>query len=290
MSKVAAASLAAILGLAIAPNASAQRSGLFAQIHVERSNGYRIGIDAVRWQHPRRRGEVTVSVFNRAAESTYTALAKLTRHRLDAGLGRFGRIAVRFHPSARSFRSHGRGPTGRRARRAKVFAPSGLVPCDSIATRGSNGRFRGRIHFRGEGGYARVGVRTAHGFMGTVEAKCQEGGELHGVALDARSDGVRFEALRLRPRWGSRGFFATEKQNAGRVKIKRIAFDSGPKSSFTFDSALTSAHVEPPSPIFSGFADFASPAQWTGSLAVTFPGDPHVPLAGTGFSARLGRR
>ncbi len=288
MNKVAAAALAAILGLVIAPGASAQRSGLFAQIRVERSNGYRIGIDAVRWQHPRKRGEVTISVFNRGSESMYTAPAKLTRHRLDAGLGRFGRIGVRFHPGALGVQSIEGSLADRRAHRAKAFAPSGLLRI-SIAESGSNGRFKGRVQFRGEHGYARVGAHTAHGFMGRVETRRQEGRELHGVALEARSGGVRFEAL---GRWGweSRGFVATEKERVGEVKIRRLGLAIGPKSSFAFDSNLTSAHLEPPGPLFSGSADFASPGEWTGSLAVSFPGDPAVPLAGTDFSARLGRR
>jgi hypothetical protein len=280
---VAAAALAALLGLVVAPSASAQRSGLFAQLRVERSNGYRIGIDAVRWQHPRKHGEVTVSVFKRTAESIYTAPARLTRHRLDAGLGRFGRIGVSFHQGIPGVASVEDTLADRRGRRPKAFAPSSLIlgSC-STAQSGSNGRLEGRIRFRGEDGYARVGARSAHGFMETVETRCQEGGELHGVALNARSDGVRFEALRLRPRWRSaRGFFATEKKSVGEVAIMRLAF--------TFDSALTSAHLEPPGPIFSGFADFASPSEWTGSLAASFPGDPHAPLAGVGFSARLGR-
>lgn len=171
---------AAILGLVIAASAQAHRSDGIAQTHVKRSNGYSpyaqirvkrsngywIGIDAVRWKHPRRHGEVTVSVFNRTAESLYTAPAKLTRHGLEASLGRFGKIAVHFQPSARDFRSPERGPADRRAHRAKVFAPSGLLLCNSIAESGSNGRFKGRIQFRGEDGYVRVGARTATALWG----------------------------------------------------------------------------------------------------------------------------
>jgi hypothetical protein len=232
---------------------------------------------------------VTVSVFNRGSESLYTARAKLTRHGFEARLGRFGRIGVRFQEGARIDSIEG-VLAHRHGRLAKAFAPSGLILCDRISTSGWNGRFKGRIRFRGEDGYVRVRTRSAHGFMGTVGAKCGDGRQVHGVALDARSDGVRFEAMRVRPQWGSRGFLATEKEHVGEVEIRRLAYGFGPKSSFTFDPAFTSAHVEPPGPLFSGFADFASPTQWTGPLGVSFPGDPDVPLAGAGFSARLKRR
>jgi len=109
--------------------------------------------------------------------------------------------------------------------------------------------------------------------------------------------GVAFAHATLSPLVSETGvllFFTetatTEKEKVGQVKIERFGFGNGPKTSFRFDSALTSAHVEPPDPPFSRDADFASPNQWTGSLSVSFPGDPDVPLAGPTFSAQLGHR
>jgi hypothetical protein len=59
---------------------------------------------------------------------------------------------------------------------------------------------------------------------------------------------------------------------------------------FTFDSALTSAHVSPGEGPFTGAAGYASPGRWTGSLAVSFPGRDDVPLTGPDFRVNLRNR
>lgn len=273
-------------GMAITSSASAARRGLFGEIDLRGSNGYHVSIVAHRWTHPRSRGEVSLTVSKNFGISSYTARGRLTRHRLKANLGSFGRIRVRYHPNAR--------PT--QAEQLRAVPPSGSLinryaqqfgGC-AVSFDGSDGRFKGRIRFFGEDGYTRIRTRRARGFISAGTESCSKVKRVHGVALDAKSDSVTFEADHLRKQRGA-AFLAREREQAGPVTIRRLALGGGRGNSFTYDPGLNSAHVKPIADAFSGSADLASSGAWAGSLAVSFPGAPDVPLAGPGFEARLGR-
>jgi hypothetical protein len=111
---------------------------------------------------------------------------------------------------------------------------------------------------------------------------------MHGVELEARSGLTRFSAIQDND-YGLTFLSALTRERSGRVKITReanrlVPLDAG---EFTFDEGLTSAHVGPGGALFTGSADYTSPGNWTGSLAVSFPGEATVALAAAGFEATL---
>lgn len=89
---------------------------------------------------------------------------------------------------------------------------------------------------------------------------------------------------------GQARFVAIDERSEGSIGIVRFAIASGPSSAFAFDDRLASATVAPPAP-FSGSGVFqhgpGSEKSWSGSLAVSFLGAPHVPLTGSPFRTQL---
>jgi hypothetical protein len=151
------------------------------------------------------------------------------------------------------------------------------------------GEFHGAFRFRGEGGYTSVHTHRVHGQeLRASPLRCR--GHDHGIELKARSGSTRFAAFQDND-YGVTVLSAATRERSGRVEIAReasrlVAPDAG---EFTFSSGLTSAHVGPGGALFAGSADYASPSTWTGSLAVSFPGEEDVRLTGPGFTATLRR-
>ncbi len=97
--------------------------------------------------------------------------------------------------------------------------------------------------------------------------------------------------------WGSRPFCSAVARlnsplrklpRSGTYRSLRIVAKRSRPSRFRFDRALRTATVVPPAP-FSGTATFRRGAKgsvptWSGSLAVSFPGQPGVPLVGSAFT------
>jgi hypothetical protein len=267
--------------LVFVPVALAGRTHLNS-FHLRGTNGYRIKVEASQspgsvipghrpFQLNRHKGAVTVTVTKGHASSAYSVPATVTRTRIRARLRGFGRIRVKFNLGVRA-----KGP----AKRGGICSESEVIKL---------GSFRGRIRFRGEHGYTQAKRHSAPGGIGYHQRHCSgTPGEppIELTELVARSETTRFLAL------GSGGhgrlFQASERVKLGRVLINRSAvhFTRDP-SEFSFDPGLTTAHVEPLGSAFSGSADFAAPSQWTGSLAVSFPGAPNAPLTGPDFTAKL---
>jgi hypothetical protein len=285
----------ALSALASSPSALAHKTGLWAHVGVKASNGYKIYIGAERWKHPLRRGKLWVTIQKKrrtvdssvfSSESVYVTHAKLTRHHLKADLGKFGRISLRYHP--------GKQRQAMTPKASKAPQPGSIATrffqrqlgC-SVASEVTRGVFKGRIRFRGEGGYTRVRARQTHGSISSATAYCSKVKPSHGIALDAGSGPVRFEADHY-PHDKNPFFFAEERERVGRVAITRRAINVGGANSFTFPANLSTAHVAVSKGPIAGSADLTSTDQWTGSLAASFPGDPHVPLAGPEFSVQLG--
>jgi hypothetical protein len=86
-------------------------------------------------------------------------------------------------------------------------------------------------------------------------------------------------------------YIAAEAADEGRLGVVRLTAVTAPSSTFSFDAPLSRARVSPPPP-FSGKGLFehgpGSTKSWSGPLAVSFLGAPHVPLTGSPFSAELG--
>jgi hypothetical protein len=89
---------------------------------------------------------------------------------------------------------------------------------------------------------------------------------------------------------GRARFLAFETSSEGSIGIARIALASARESAFSSNDFLSKASVAPPAP-FSGRGAFehgpGSSKSWAGSLAVSFLGEPHLPLAGPPFEAQL---
>ena len=85
-------------------------------------------------------------------------------------------------------------------------------------------------------------------------------------------------------------FLAVDQASEGSIAVIRLAYVRGAAPAFSFDSALSRATVSPPPP-FHGSAELRrgprNAKSWSGSLAVSFLGAPHVPLAEAPFGAWL---
>ncbi|HET8814862.1 MAG TPA: hypothetical protein VFM51_07895 [Solirubrobacterales bacterium] len=164
------------------------------------------------------------------------------------------------------------------------------------------GVFRGSFQFVGEGGYTSGEaidpqgevLRLPNSFCGFGNfrlARIPIPG-LSETVLAARAENddrtTSFEASRFN-RERTALFSASLSERVGEMKIERSAYARGGAETF-FRTNSSRASVFPPSP-FRGSAKFRDPAQapptWTGSLSVSFPGAPDVPLAGEAFWAKL---
>jgi hypothetical protein len=268
------------------------RGHLAAAFHLKGTHGYAIRVAAYRAALPldmrkadHRVGKVTV-VAQKTSESassaeggsaSYTVPARFNRHRIRANLGPFGRVRLRFHKHPH-FQLP---PAGAAAQERRIGV------CEQFGFSVS-GKFRGNFRFRGEGGYTSTRTHRIHGKLrrdGPVECS----GHDRGIELKARSGPTRFLAFQDDD-FGATVLFASTQDRSGWVEIARdarriVSVDAG---EFTFDSALTSAHVAPGGELFTGSADYASPSSWTGSLAASFPGGEEVALAGPDFGVMLG--
>ncbi len=87
-------------------------------------------------------------------------------------------------------------------------------------------------------------------------------------------------------------FFASASQSEGQLAVYRFAFALASPLAFAANDALSLAGVSPPAP-FSGSGtlqrDSGGAKSWAGSLAVSFPGAPEVPLTGPQFKTQLSR-
>lgn len=214
---------------------------------------------------------------------------RVKRGRVEADLGRLGRIGVRFHPSGKVRR--GPTPFCRGGRELVRF-----------------GTFVGTIRFHGEDGYTGVDVERARGKITTAfsqdcdprypAGKKGEGSDpkpRREIVFSARSEakGVELSATRMP---GLPGFpaesliTASSQERQDGIVILRQVLLIAPNSSFAFDEGLNSASLAPPPP-FTGSASFQRiddyASRWEGPLSVSFPGRPAVPLTGRDYSWSL---
>lgn len=171
------------------------------------------------------------------------------------------------------------------------------------------GVFVGAVRFRGEGGYTEVHTSRAkgkvvsarslscdfiaalahvHGHRGPT-AKVEEGKQTV-LAANVKSGvmGTYFRATT--PRTGKTRFLAVSEGTEGDLGFYRVAFATASPLTFAFDNRLSFGSVTPPPP-FSGSASLqrnpGGTKTWTGPLAVSFPGQPLVPLTGPLFKTQL---
>jgi len=228
------------------------------------------------------------------ASSTYVARGRVSTTAIRAKFGSLGAVAVRFHSSGKTVRSK---PT------------RGCKGANRTVTR--YGVFVGDVRFRGEGGYTSAHIHRAKGkvvshpslgcTISTVFAHPPRnrggGAKQKSATLASLEAGFKsgvsatyFEAITTRDR--KTHFAAATARTEGALALYRVVFVKASPLTFAFDNALSFASVTPPAP-FSGTGSLQRDADgsktWTGSLTVSFPGEPDVPLVGTTFTAQLAR-
>ncbi len=274
------------------------RRGALDRLELENHDGYRL--DVVAYGQTVMLG--VVSGHDDRAIAIYLAHGTVTPTSIRASFADRGRIAVRFRPSGRVLRLPGRlgciGPG--RAAIARI------------------GVYVGELSFHGEGGYtsARAHRMKGSSLDAVAQASCRRkpsgaarasgsapeapgvathpsaGPELTTLVADGKLPLSR-TVFAAQARGGGRArFLAVEEGSEGSIAIVRYARVRGPSSAFVADGALSLATVAPPAP-FRGAGTLqrgaAGAKSWTGSLAVSFPGAPNVPLTGSLFRTSLTR-
>lgn len=277
----------ALLALAVLPQAAGASTGA-RRFSLTTANGYRIVVDA---------DDATVGLTvlrigrsrSAAASTTYVARARPGAGGIEASLGTLGDISMRFKPTGRVLR-------GKARRNCK--GP------DRMTVR--FGLFVGTLRFQGEGGYVSIRVHRAKGREVTPPSpRCAEatpppvrGGhapprtKTTSLNADFRLglSAVYFKASTDRAHRARYSAYAEEVK--GQVAISHYAEASASPRSFASDDALSFASITPPPP-FSGTGSLQRNTDgskvWSGSLALSFPGAPDVPLTGPQFKTRLTR-
>ncbi|HET7455334.1 MAG TPA: hypothetical protein VFJ76_07425 [Solirubrobacterales bacterium] len=281
------------------------------------TRGYGVTVDTL--GHHR----VTLTVSKDGQLASYMTRGEVSRHRVKADFGRFGRMALRFHGKRRPF------PTARPKhpkRQAKRLRCRGRAPQREV------GRFHGAIEFEGQHGFTRLAVgrlrgevrrsyrqvcrlvpvrRHRHRARPAVAVGSSASANPFGfnlTLLSARSRVgralTRFTAISLEPPRGipvpPEDLFsivtASVQERVGRVRVFRSAMQLAPPKRIR----VSRRGVEPATARlalgapFSGRAHYraataGSPSSWTGSLAVHLLGSGLLPLTGPHFHAVLCR-
>jgi hypothetical protein len=270
---------------------SAPRSSYFSHFDLSKRR-FRVGVAGV--------GDAVLISVERGhhvksgrAVTTYLARGSVSPRRLAASFGDLGKVDVRFRPSGRVLRT--------KPRRHCIGPHRYTIRL---------GAFIGEIRFRGEDGYLSL---DAHRVKGRVRyprhLNCRSTfppfrpgrhrrhrhkvkPALFGVFWHHAVDSTAFVALRglfFVPR-GKVLYLAETEHTAGRVGVLHEAIQVGSPRGFTVDNALTRASLTPRGP-FDGTGLYAAAPDgtktWSGSLSVSFPGEPHFPLTGSQFEPIL---
>jgi hypothetical protein len=246
-------------------------------IELGESNGYELGLEAIRFN--KRRWGVSLTAQRETASASYEVSAK-NAPGIHATFGSLGQIDLGFH-----------------RRRKVVERPE--RNCRWII---ETGVFRGSVRFAGEGGYIASEVANPEGGIFRLpDGFCGLGSFRPGLPpglpretvlaarMKIKTREVRFRALRERSPRGTILFNADTTERGEGMRIDRSVLVPGEQGAFTA-TGTSRAAVSPPSP-FSGAARFRDPnpgpASWEGPLAVTLPGLTPLPLTGEDFTVRL---
>ncbi len=260
---------------------------------------------------------------SRGSTATYLAHGKVTPTSIAASFGDRGRIDVRFRPSGHKLRATRKAgcksPSGGVLARFGVFAgelrfqgEGGFTSAEVHRVRGRSVDFnalvacllgatpRGQravlptpklpwgIHLPGVDAW----VRRASPETPGVQTHPSHGPKSTTLLADRKTPLTRTVfAAQVRGR-GPVRLLALESASEGSIGVIRVVKTRAARSILSVDGILSSASVKPPAP-FSGTGAYqqgpGNAKNWTGSLAVSFLGAPHVPLTGPPFVARLAR-
>jgi hypothetical protein len=261
-------------------------AGASTYAHVHASNGYRLNFSE------NDRHYFAARVVGQDATTTFGLRGRpVTGDRVSANLGRRGRFDLRFVPVGRP-------------ENVPVFGF-----CTGAVGHWQAGYLVGHFHFRAEGGYTGVSLGKVPAARETwsrrrchfSEALLEEHPKLRRMRLSASARaGGKHEALEAilfhrhaRPPGRRVRFRAFRREREGRISIEREVKVEAPETSFASvggPKMPEEIEVKPPAP-FVGSATFTRTAEstfeWSGDLAVTFPGLPPVRLAGPKFSASV---
>jgi hypothetical protein len=274
------------------------------------TRGYLLSVETV--GHHR----VILNVQKGAEVASYVVHGRVSRHRIEADFGRFGRVSLRFHGKPHRF------PV---APDSAAKAPRKRQRCRGRHPEREVGHFRGVLEFEGQRGFTRLAVGQAQGEMrrsyrqlcSPVHRRAQAGISSSAmvdpfgftlVVLSARSRVghalTRFSAISLESPFGihlpGSDLFsivtASLQERVGRVQVFRSTFQvTEPEAVKVSRRGVepASAQVALESP-FDGSAHYkgatkSSPATWAGSLSVRLLGSGAVPLAGPRFRTTLCR-
>lgn len=300
------------------------RSRPFSELSFENHDGYKVSVVAfgqtvsltVTRDHGRGRGK-------RVSTTTYLAHGKVTRNSIRASFADRGSISLRFHPSAKALRANGHA--GCTAPRGNAIARLGVF-VGELRFRGEGSYTSAEVH-RVRGGSVDLAAliacllgRAPRGQRIELPApKLPWGIRLPGIDIGVPRGGSNTPSVPTHPKAGPKPttalaslktpltrtdfaaqekgqgrtrFFAMSQASEGSIGVMRFVTASAPPSAFSFDDTLSSAVVRPPAPFTGEGAYRQGPGtakSWTGSLAVSFLGAPHVPLTGSPFSIGLAR-
>jgi hypothetical protein len=282
---VALAALAAVPGTALA------KEDFDLSFRFPASNGYELavgGYDSTAF--------ISATKHDRSKHSfglsTYIARGKVSPTAIHADFGALGNADMRFQPSGKVTYSR---------RHRHCLGPDRYTIHFGV--------FVGSVRFRGEGGYTSAKVKRVKGKEITPSLLfCPDTffeeirQEQRTRVKDKNAKLTRLEAsMRLgltatefaaTVKGGKADFFAESEQSLGALAVFRVAAVRASPATFAFDDALSLAGVTPPPP-FSGSASFQrapnGTKSWTGSLSVSFPGEPGVPLSDPRFRTQLTR-
>lgn len=287
----ALALVVALAALTAAPGTALAKEDFDLSFRLPASNGYELtvgGYDSTAF--------ISASKHDRSKHSfglsTYIARGKVSPTAIHADFGALGRAAMRFQPSGKVTESR---------HHRHCIGPDHYTIHFGV--------FVGSVRFRGEGGYTSAKVKRVKGkeitprllfcpdtFFEEIRQEQQtraKGKKAKLTRLEASlRSGLTATEFGARAMGGKAGFFAETEESLGALAVFRVAAVRASPATFAFDSALSLAGVTPPSP-FSGSASFqrgpSGAKIWAGSLAVSFPGEPGVPLAGPRFRSQLTR-
>jgi hypothetical protein len=272
--------------------------------------------------HDRRDGNTHRKIRDRVSATTYLAHGKVTPTSIVASFGDRGRIAVRFHPFGHGV--HATRKAGCKRRRGGAIADLGVF-AGELRFEGEGGYTSAQVHRMpgrsvdfaallaclfglSPGRHAALPPPSAplgiH-LPGLVAAGLDSApsspsvpthpstGPVSTTLVANSKSALARTVFAAQVRGKSRShFLALDQVSEGSIGVVRMVYVRGAPSAFAADDTLSRATATPPRP-FSGAATLEhgpqSAKSWTGSLAVSFLGAPHVLLAGPPFSALLAR-
>jgi hypothetical protein len=224
------------------------------------------------------------------AATLYAAKGTVTPRRIAASFGSFGQVDVRFRPSGRVVKSR----PGRHCRGTDRFSSQ-------------LGVFVGKLRFSGEKHYVEVRSHRAKGRIrsprrlrcASLPPSPRSESRARPVRQQSSFDpgfftaGSRLgvsatELIVFRGRRTTLFLGFSEESLGSTAKISYGLATTSSGSAFAINDALTHATVAPPAPFHGKGTYRAAPdgtTTWTGSLSLSVPGAPRLPLAGEGFEA-----